>query len=301
MSKNRKRGPQNENSPDHPENPPNEAATIHTVKIQPNPEDQQRSANEQEYWQKQVQQAKRLNIISTLATAIALAALLGVGYNACLIHRQVAEMQKANAINTESFEATERPWLSVKVAPAGDLYFVKGKQAALAIKVSIKNVGKSIAKDVQIDAKLSPSPPGLPMALNAAQTEAELCNNPRPARIGWFYLFPTDSPAERTLDISAIPSAIAKQSVTSLGVRRRTFVGLYVVGCVTYRFSFGAEVHQTRFAYQLIGPPTTPLGRKPLILPNGMLAMPGTFEIGAKVPEKRLHLMQELTAPNDAN
>ena len=312
LSKKHKKRPQSEGAPDHSENrtnqDDNQAAGIDAVRTQPSPEVQQRTANEQEYLRQQVQQAQRLNNISTWATVIAFLALFGVAYNAYLIHEQVGEMQnqvgemqRSNASNFEAFEDTERPWLSVEITPASNLFFVNGKQAALTIKVSIKNVGKSIAKDIQVDAKLFPTPPGLPVSTHSAQNQGMLCNNPQSAPLGWFDLFPTDTPAERNLSISVLPSAIAARSVTYPGAKPRGFVGFYVVGCVTYRFSFGTEIHQTRFAYHLIGPAITSPSGKPLILPNGMPTAFGSFEVGVNVPEKKLQLMRELFARNDAN
>ena len=293
MSKKPKNTPKGGDTPDHGKDSPNQAAT---------------ATDGQGYLGQQVQEAKKLNAISTWATLIAFLALLGVGYNACLIDKQVREMQKqvaemqtSNANSLEAFEDTERPWLSVEVAPgAAGLSFVNGKQAVLAVKVSIKNVGKSIAKDIQVNAKLFPTSPIMPIALGAARNEQALCSNPTAAPIGWFDLFPTDSPAEETEDVSALPPAISAKSVKYRGAEPRSFVGFYVVGCVTYRFSFGAEVHQTRFAYHLIGPPILLPDRRPLILPNKMPVMAG-FQVGVSVPQKKLRLIKELLGRNDAN
>ncbi|HEV2387755.1 MAG TPA: hypothetical protein VGS20_10930 [Candidatus Acidoferrales bacterium] len=305
MSKKHKDRAPGENSPYHDKRPPDEAggeaSVVNPAKAQPNPYTQDRNSREQEYWNKQIQQAKGLNLISGMATGIAFLALIGLVCNAVLIHQQIGQMQQANAISAGTFAATERPWLSVQVTPAPPgLSFVNREQAVLPIKVSVKNVGRSIAKDVQVDAKLFPSPPGLPVATDAAVNQGRLCDHPQPATIGWFSLFPTDPPAEPTLDISAIPAAIASQAVAVPGAKPRRFVGLYVVGCVTYRPSFGPEIYQTRFAYHVEGPPIMTTGHRPLMLPNGMPLMMGGFEIGIGLPQKKLGLMRELFASNDS-
>jgi hypothetical protein len=203
---------------------------------------------------------------------------------------ELAEIQKQT-------EISERPWLSVEATQVNGLFFVNGEQAVLKLKVSIKNVGKSIAKDVQVDAKLFPTAP-MPVAIDAGKSQRELCEYPKPEPVGRFDVFP-DHPDEREMDISAIPSAIAAQSVAYPGDKVRRFVGFYVVGCVTYHSSFGLELHQTRFAYLLIGPPIISPERKLLILPNGMPLMVG-FEVGVDVPQNDMRLMQEIFSRNDA-
>jgi len=209
-----------------------------------------------------------------------------------------AALKSAIAIQKQT-DISERPWLSVDATPGG-LIFVNGEQAALKLKLSIRNVGKSIAKGIQADAKLFPTAVGLPVAIDAARHQRELCDHPATDEIGVFDLFPIDHPVEREVDISVIPSAIAPQAATYQGGEKpRRFVGFYVVGCVSYHSSFGTEIHQTRFAYHLIGFPTGPDG-KFLILPDGTPLMSG-FEIGVNVPQDKIGMMQELFSYNDAN
>lgn len=116
MSKHKHRGkkPQENESPASDNaNPPvdgeSQPTAIHTIRIQYGPEEELRHAAEQEDRLKELRQAKVLNIISGCAAAIALLALIGVAYNARLVHSQVLEMQHANKISTEAFNANERP------------------------------------------------------------------------------------------------------------------------------------------------------------------------------------------------
>ena len=84
-----------------------------------------------------------------------------------------AALKSAIAIQKQT-DISERPWLSVEIAPASDLHWVddpKGKYAGLAFKLSIKNVGKSIAKNIQIDLKFLPTEPGFPLALGALNSQ----------------------------------------------------------------------------------------------------------------------------------
>jgi hypothetical protein len=166
--------------------------------------------------------------------------------------------------------------------------------------LSIKNVGKSIAKDVQIDVKMFPTDVGMPVALDAMKNQQELCDHPTPAQIGRFDLFPIDEPAKREMDVSTVPATIEAHTATSAGDKPRKVVGFYIVGCASYHFSFGAQMHQTLFAYHLLGPPIITADGNPLILSNGMPLIMGAFEIGVAVKEDQLGMMQELFARNDA-
>jgi hypothetical protein len=211
-----------------------------------------------------------------------------------------AALKSAIAIQKQT-DISERPWLSVEATPVNGLTFVNGQQAVLVLKLSIKNVGKSVAKDVQADAKLLPTPVGIPLALDAAQKQRELCDNPKVDPVGRFDIFPGDHSTERELDISSIPPASIIQSVTNPGEKPRSFVGFYVVGCISYHSSFGMEMHQTRFGYHLVGPPIiSPDGKGFLMLSNGQPLMMG-FEMGVNVPEDKVGFWHELFSRNDAN
>jgi hypothetical protein len=195
-------------------------------------------------------------------------------------------------------EIQERPWLSVEPALVNGLSFVNGQQAAMNLKFSMKNVGHSVAKDVQLDIKMLPTSPGMPVATDALQHQRELCDHPKIQEIGTLDLFPVDQPAERQVSISATPSAGQLASI-HVGDKTRSFVGFYVVGCVSYHSSFDNTLHQTRFAYHLIH--AIPLENGKLFtLPDGMALMVG-FEMGINVSKDGMTLAQELFALNDAN
>ncbi len=221
------------------------------------------------------------------------ATIKAAGEQSALMNAQLVAVQKQT-------EVSERPWLSVEVTSENGMQFVNGEQAVVALKLTIKNVGKSIAKQVQADAKLFPTSAGMPFALDAATHQRELCDHPTIAPLGTFDVFPTDHPVERVLDISAIPPTIAAAQLVIAGTSPRRFVGFYVVGCVSYRYSFGTEFHQTRFAYHLIGPRTPSPNGGFLILSDGTLLIEG-FEVGVNVPKDKMGLVQELFSRNDAN
>lgn len=194
-------------------------------------------------------------------------------YQFIIMSGQLGEMQRQTEISS-------RPWLSVQVSPGTDLKWVNGNQAVVGINVSIKNVGKSIAKDIEINAKLFPT--SLPVSEDAAQNQRQLCGHPQ-IGLGKFDLFPDEPPEERVVDISTILPA---------GTR---FIGFYIVGCVSYHYSFGTAIHQTLFAQHLFGPRIHP----PEVMEGS--TTPADFELGVNVPRDQIQMTRELLGYNEAN
>jgi hypothetical protein len=214
---------------------------------------------------------------------------------------KAAESAATTASN--ELELSDRPWLRVEADAKNGLMFVNGRQASFMLTLSIKNVGKSIAKGIQVDAKIVPTDPGMPLVTDAAQRQGQLCDHPMLTPIGAFDLFPSDNPTERQIDVSALPSEIAAQSVkaTFPNGSSHDIVGFYVFGCVTYRSSFGNSYHQTRFSYHLISGPFQTANGKPFFAKrsDGNLLMDG-FEVGINVPKDKLAMMPELFGKNEA-
>jgi hypothetical protein len=80
---------------------------MYTVRIEPDPKDKQRYAEDQRYKKAHLDKAGCLNIISGIAVVIALLALIGLVVNACIIHRQLAEMQKQTKLMHKQFVASD--------------------------------------------------------------------------------------------------------------------------------------------------------------------------------------------------
>jgi hypothetical protein len=201
--------------------------------------------------------------------------------------------RQAIELSRKAMEVDQRPWLSVQAAPQSALSFVNGKQAVIGMTFSIKNVGKSVARDVQVDSRMFATDTGIPVALDASQNQRNLCDHPQPVpSFGTFDVFPSAEPVEVIQDISVLPSAIASKAASATGDEKHSFVSFYIVGCVTYHFSFGTDIHQTRFAYHLMGPIFRNLAGKPIM---------GAFEVGVDVPKDRLAVMKELLASNKSN
>jgi hypothetical protein len=230
-------------------------------------------------------------VIAALTIGIAIAAF----WSAFVFQGQLEEARRQT-------EISERPWLSVEIEPAEGLIFTNTQQAAISLKLSIKNVGKSIAKGIQVEAKLFPSDPSLPpiVAVDSLDNQKSFCDHPKISPIGTFDLFPTERPLDQTISIHTEESSITSKATVIPGKKPRSFVGLYFVGCVTYFSSFAVKGHQTRFSYHLQGPLVTQPDGKMLTLPDGMALM-GGFEVGVRVPKEQLGLMRDLLSMNDAN
>ena len=84
---------------------------VHTVSIQPHPDDKNRYTEEQNYRKKQLSMAKWLNIISAFGGGIALAALIALIYYAHITKGQWKAMQESNRINKLSSELAYRPYI----------------------------------------------------------------------------------------------------------------------------------------------------------------------------------------------
>lgn len=280
---------------------------FHTVEIKPRPDQEQKDAEERDYRRKQLDRAWELNVITAVGVGVAFVAFIGLIVNAIFLHGQLKAAQDANRISNNQLtelrqqtEISERPWLDTDATPQADLSWVNGKQAVFGITFSVTNVGHSIAKDIWIAAKMFPSAPGMPVAIDAERNQEAVCNNPKMPPVGPFDLFPTSKPVPQVLDVSAGPDAIVSQAVVLSTDKSRMFVGLYVVGCANYRYSFTTDIHQTWFAYELIAPTAMLPGGRPLTLANGLPLLTG-FEVGVNTPTDKIKLVPELFAQNSAN
>lgn len=241
------------------------------------------------WWNAEREKSKAADwFTAVLSVVIAGAAI----WSACIFQDQLTEARRYT-------EVSERPWLTVQAVADNGLVFEYGQQAELEITFSVNNVGHSPAKDVQIDAKMFPS-----VAIGQSDPEAirrqqqEVCDSPKVNDIGKFDLFPIPEPTKQQKGISVLPSDIATKAIPISTDKNRKFVGFYVVGCVSYRFSFDTKYHQTFFAYDLLRIVPWENG-KILMLSNGTPLMQG-FEVGVSAPQKEVSLINDLFGRNDA-
>ena len=205
-----------------------------------------------------------------------------------------AAFRSADAIAQQT-EISERPWLTVEAEPGSDLFYVNGKQAGMTFRFTIRNLGRSIAKNVHFKIKFASTRPiGIPIAVESARTQQETCDSPTAQDLA-FDVFPTGNPIIREISTSVSPSDIeANKASTS---ENSDFIGFYVVGCITYSASFATQnIHKTFFAYHLMNPS---LGTSPPKLSNGIPDMVD-FAVGKEIPQKDVGIEQEILARNEA-
>jgi hypothetical protein len=195
----------------------------------------------------------------------------------------------------DTLELENRPWLYIKpivnyvrFPPNSD-----GTVAAIELKFSIKNVGKSIAKNIHISAKLVPRPAdmrtGMPFALDAASIQKQACDKEERGDMTFNRVaFPVDDPLEITVGTNTSPEELIKNE-TKIGAQ--TFVNLNLVGCVSYHSSFNQAPRRTWFSYLVTGP-VTRMGEVPIS---------GGFEIGVDSDPKKIGLMTGVFGRNDAD
>jgi hypothetical protein len=214
---------------------------------------------------------------------------------------QLGTMQDQLAEARKATEIQQRPWLSVDIMPVKGIQFFNDRAIA-HLKLSIKNVGHSIAKSVHVTAMMYAMQPQYPAWPEAAQQQHNLCDHPT------FHdleadIFPSDQPTIREINVGPDPSNMAPQIVSVVdGKMSRRFVNFYFVGCVSYHASFGTELRQTRFAYDVYGPVPSPKGGGEgiLKLSDGTPLLSG-FEVGVNVDSDGVGMRQEIFGLNDAN
>lgn len=213
-----------------------------------------------------------------------------------------ATAKEAVEIEGETVEISSRPWLFVKptivdnglwfpVFPGGKL------NAGLTIQFSIKNVGKTIAKNVQIEVKFVPRRvaiagmmPSIPFISNARQVQEEACNaSEKGDRTYNEDVFPVKKPTEETLGVSTGLQALSQ---TEGQIGSQSYVGFDLVGCISYHSSYSGTIHHTWFAYYLTGPR--------LRVENHPISI-GFFEVGTPVKADQIQLEPQIFARNDAD
>jgi hypothetical protein len=130
---------------------------VYTVRIQSDPKDEKRYADEQkerteqlDISREQTSSAKALNIISGIGGGIAFLALVALIYNAILVHRQWKAMLDANTISKTAADLAYRPYIGVDQI---EVRFYRGEAdrtgtinptaqtTEMGITVQIKNFG----------------------------------------------------------------------------------------------------------------------------------------------------------------
>jgi hypothetical protein len=212
------------------------------IKQQPIDEERQRTAR---YQERQIKISAALNIIMVGAAIVTLISLW-IFYETLNASRQQADTAQ------RQLELSERPWMEVKDPPrlVGPLRFDE-KGAHASFQFSFCNVGQSVAEDVDFYPVWLAAPGHNPLAEQNEACDAAREGHPaHPNLASHWTIFPTNcAPSMWQMnilktDIDAAVNGWAPGSGNS-------FLELFLVGCVDYRFTFEKKRHQTKFAYEL--------------------------------------------------
>jgi ElaB/YqjD/DUF883 family membrane-anchored ribosome-binding protein len=197
-------------------------------------------------------------------------------------------------------EISQRPWLSVEVEPGSDLIWQEGNRVTMDLNLSIKNLGKSLAKDIQVKGEIVPTHANLPVDIRTLDKQSELCDGTQIVPPSFkFDLFPTDQPLTEGVSASADSAEVEAQANEIQEQGDRRFVSVNVVGCVIYHSSFETQPRRTYFAFRLIGSPF-PFQKGEIPKASELPVLLGYFELGATVPKDRLLKIIDFSARNDA-
>jgi hypothetical protein len=172
------------------------------------------------------------------------------------IATETAQAAKQSAdVAKDTLVATNRPWISVDIGIVSDLTYDAQGDARIEIKFDLKNVGKSPAANIVIDAEI------VPIFGDAKSLQKTISdrNNARPPTLGdlGITLFPGD---ERTmvinLPISRASIEASNKEVWGLSGEKtvdKTDLVYFptLLGCVDYKFTFSPGHHQTGFILNL--------------------------------------------------
>lgn len=162
--------------------------------------------------------------------------------------RQIANQQ-------EIFQAQQRPWVKVRVEKGGPLKFTPDGFGSLPLKITVENVGKSPAFNIQLGiwsflASAVRKDMHAEWKQRCERVRMEPLDNPGRG----FILLPGDqvSMEEAGLGPLAVvgirPDEIAQSLIEENG---KKVIDLSFYGCVDYAFSSHKEHHQTGFAFRI--------------------------------------------------
>jgi hypothetical protein len=200
------------------------------------------------------------------------AVLLGGWYayrTFCEVRRQANYAQGQLETMQKQFEATDRPWIAVEITAntdwvpgsvvGGPLFFDQAGVGHMAAKITLKNIGRSVASHAYIRETVFAV--GLdPAELQRPPMEQKkLCSGPNPyTKPGAqmkidprFTIFPNDTQVE--WESIGFPTAQIPEAELGRPLRNGKPVEPFLVGCVDYEYAASKVPRQTGFIYQVFG------------------------------------------------
>jgi len=183
--------------------------------------------------------------------AVSVTAILIAAYSAYLSSQSLRHLSR-------QLEITDRAWLKVDIRITGP--FQSGAENhSLPFDVIMKNVGRTVATDIAVDAILFPVAAGDSDSVfnEPPRRQSEICEQQRGDRRragNDFVIFPDDAQARHVsagLDIAESKRNAMKTTPGNPPLKYTNVVAM-IVGCVTYRYNASNSPHSTRFGYQLV-------------------------------------------------
>jgi ElaB/YqjD/DUF883 family membrane-anchored ribosome-binding protein len=149
-------------------------------------------------------------------------------------------------------EASERPWITIDTRPASPLTY-SGDELAITFDFTPKNIGRSPAEHVWVDARLVP---GLDFEEWKTQQDKMCAEKGTQERIreipSGYTVFPGDPPIPQPTGLQLHRAELDSFWKAYPPQVRGTLFPVGLVGCGSYTYGASPIVHTTRFMYELM-------------------------------------------------
>jgi hypothetical protein len=181
---------------------------------------------------------------------------------------ETAAQGAADAASTaaKQLEMSERPWVVEDFTVSGPLLFMPNGNATITIQSNIRNIGHSVAIDVEDHIAGFPAERG--NFDRAISEQKGMCDRMRerpviPGGSSGAIMFPGAEPDKAENTLTFTKEEIHKAQIRGNGIAP-DIVSFVVYGCVNYGFVFSKEHHQTGFAYEIVRPSGQQIGTLPI-------------------------------------
>jgi hypothetical protein len=199
--------------------------------------------------------------------------------HAVMYYKQAKEANRQAEIALKQIEITDRPWIKFKCFFNSGISFLENGQLSTWFRFIVRNVGKSVAVNTRIRARLVVPDFGGFSHEHVLKRQLEVCAGMDEPQVPheWRERLELSSVVFPNEDyiinhgFSASAEEVKRGDSGDLGVYE-----LYLVGCVNYQIAGYAAHHHTHFAY--------------MVFPHGRERKGGPLEIGENVPSENLTL-----------
>ena len=240
-----------------------------------------------EYYKSEQEERKCKGFRSGLVICIEIVALGTALSLAILTWRTVQEINTQGKIMKDQILADNRPWVSVDISITDDLEFGT-PMGSLGLMYLMKNHGRSPAVGVYISSTVYLWRPGGKEIVAEQSRWCEMARqDPTMNSIGGETLFP-DQERSNPIIFSVSKGAIDNSLYLLPSGMLSEWISPFIVGCISYRFTFDNSLHQTPFIFQIT-----------MRSSEGSIQSPKVIRIDkGKIPAKML-LITQTTIPGE--